>query len=458
MGPRLSRRVLLRVGAGGLVASAGAAALYETLSRLAPATPRVYGPPPGGYPAGQYQIAHFGARVQADRDTAVEVEIPPIWNLAVTATLASAPTLAGQQRVEAALRAVESAYPYSPSGVFALVGYGLPYFRAHVPAAVFEAHLPRTVDGTNAPVLIDAIRFPSDPDATLLESNDVIFHFRSDHLEHLHDVQNALFGRSGKLAGRAAPAADIADLFHVTSVRTGFVGAGMPRQMAHNAGFAVARQIPEAAPLFMGFTSTQKLGQASEETVAFDGKRDFRLEPLTTAKPTDYFAGGTILCISHLFENLDDWYKYGYLDRFNRMFNPTFPSVPGRVTVNTVWLNPSPLEPDASGHQVIGHTEAVQMGSRSPEGQALQLRVDFNTLDALDGQKAAPGLHFLAFVPTAQTFHASRQAMDAVDVANRYKIASHANGINAFLTVTRRQNFLVPPRRHRAFPLLELRG
>ena len=136
MGPRLSRRVLLRVGAGGLVASAGAAALYETLSRLAPATPRVYGPPPGGYPAGQYQIAHYGARVQADRDTAVEVEIPPIWNLAVTATLASAPTLAGQQRVEAALRAVESAYPYSPSGVFALVGYGLPYFRAHVPAAV----------------------------------------------------------------------------------------------------------------------------------------------------------------------------------------------------------------------------------------------------------------------------------------------------------------------------------
>jgi hypothetical protein len=35
-------------------------------------------------------------------------------------------------------------------------------------------------------------------------------------------------------------------------------------------------------------------------------------------------------------------------------------------------------------------------------------------------------------------------------------ILPQANGINAFLRVTRRQNFLVPPRSHRAFPLLEL--
>jgi hypothetical protein len=31
-----------------------------------------------------------------------------------------------------------------------------------------------------------------------------------------------------------------------------------------------------------------------------------------------------------------------------------------------------------------------------------------------------------------------------------------ANGINSFIHATRRQNFLVPPRRHRAFPLIEL--
>jgi hypothetical protein len=30
------------------------------------------------------------------------------------------------------------------------------------------------------------------------------------------------------------------------------------------------------------------------------------------------------------------------------------------------------------------------------------------------------------------------------------------NGLERFITATRRQNFLVPPRRHRAFPLIEL--
>jgi hypothetical protein len=30
------------------------------------------------------------------------------------------------------------------------------------------------------------------------------------------------------------------------------------------------------------------------------------------------------------------------------------------------------------------------------------------------------------------------------------------NGLERFITATRRQNLLVPPRRHRAFPLLEL--
>jgi hypothetical protein len=29
-------------------------------------------------------------------------------------------------------------------------------------------------------------------------------------------------------------------------------------------------------------------------------------------------------------------------------------------------------------------------------------------------------------------------------------------GLERFLTATRRQNFLIPPRRHRAFPLVEL--
>ena len=36
------------------------------------------------------------------------------------------------------------------------------------------------------------------------------------------------------------------------------------------------------------------------------------------------------------------------------------------------------------------------------------------------------------------------------------RVAVEDNGLERFLTATRRQNFLVPPRRHRAFPLTEL--
>ena len=453
---RISRRRLLQVTGGALAVGAGAAALYGRLALIAPPTRPVVGPPKGGYPRGQYQIADYGIRVRPDPESAVDVVIPPVWNLVITATLTQAPALREQQRLEAALRAVESVYGYAPTGVFALVAYGLPYFRAYVRQDLFATHLPRMVDDGTTPVLLDAIHFPSDPLTTLLEANDIVFQLRSDVLGHLHDVQRALFEHSGTLAGQPAPAADIADLFQVTSVRTGFVGSGLPQQMAQHAALKVATQIPSTAPLFMGFTSTQQSGEAKEVAVSFDGKRDPLLQPLTTARPGDYFAGGTALHLSHLFEDLDRWYALPYDERVARMFHLNAVTTPGRITLETHWLNPNTTEIDAQQHQVIGHNEAVQLGSRSAEGQALQLRVDFNTMDAMGGDAPAPGLHFLAFTPGSRIFHRSRQGMDAIDIAKHHGISSYANGINAFLHVTRRQNFLVPPRTHRAFPLVEL--
>lgn len=461
---RLSRRRLLLAaggGLGGIAVAAGVDALYHGLALVAPGPRRAVGPPHGGYPAGQYQTADYGVRIRPDPESAVTVIVPPAWNMVITAILTRTPGLREQQRLEAALRAVEAAYPYSPAGVFSLVAYSLPYFRRYIRPEVFDTHLPHMADAAAAPVLLDAVRFASDPPSTLLEANEVLFHLRSDVFGQLRDVQRALFGQSGTLAGRPASNADVADLFHVTSVRTGFVGPGLPRRMAQQAALPIAAQIPEAAPLFMGFTSTQQLGQAREVAVSFDGKRDPLLQPLTSARPGDYFAGGTALHLSHLLEDLDSWYALPYESRLAQMFHQNVASQPGRVTVQTFWLTPNPSELDAQQHHVIGHNEAVQRGSRSGEGQALQLRADFNTMDPLDapdGSIPRPGLHFLAFTPGSYIFHQSRTAMDATDVAKRYEIASAANGINAFIHATRRQNFLVPPRRHRAFPLVELQG
>jgi hypothetical protein len=67
-------------------------------------------------------------------------------------------------------------------------------------------------------------------------------------------------------------------------------------------------------------------------------------------------------------------------------------------------------------------------------------------------------LHFAVFVPASRLFHTARPAMDGVlpDGTNlRDTIADAHNGINRFMAATHRQNFLVPPRAHRSFPLVE---
>ena len=67
-----------------------------------------------------------------------------------------------------------------------------------------------------------------------------------------------------------------------------------------------------------------------------------------------------------------------------------------------------------------------------------------------------PKLQFTVFVPTADFFVTIRRDQASLDLQQQFDVDPDDNGLERFLTATRRQNFLVPPRRHRAFPLLEL--
>jgi hypothetical protein len=108
-------------------------------------------------------------------------------------------------------------------------------------------------------------------------------------------------------------------------------------------------------------------------------------------------------------------------------------------------------------------------GTLYRKGTAVPQRADFNTLDNpffwsarpdVDGMTtgAAAGVHFVVFNPTSDDFHRNRLAMDGV-MPDGTKVPlspnSRGQGINAVLKTTHRQNFLVPPRRHRSFPLVE---
>jgi hypothetical protein len=127
----------------------------------------------------------------------------------------------------------------------------------------------------------------------------------------------------------------------------------------------------------------------------------------------------------------------------------------------------------------IGHSAAIQTtsrltkaavgpdGTKYPKGSAIPIRADFNTLDnpfessdrageLQDGPAA--GIHFLVFNPSSDDFHRNRLAMDGVlpDGKIPFPPRDRNQGFNSILRTTHRQNFLVPPRRHRSFPLAEL--
>jgi len=115
----------------------------------------------------------------------------------------------------------------------------------------------------------------------------------------------------------------------------------------------------------------------------------------------------------------------------------------------------------------MGHLSALQQSSRAPDGTPIHIRMDgpgFSSGDVPDGS-TQPKLQFTIFVPTADFFATMRanQAALQFQAAEQGKggsptgtVDADDNGLERFLTATRRQNFLIPPRRHRAFPLVEL--
>jgi hypothetical protein len=110
------------------------------------------------------------------------------------------------------------------------------------------------------------------------------------------------------------------------------------------------------------------------------------------------------------------------------------------------------------GEHRMGHVSCLQRSSRTAAGKPLHLRIDgpgYDTMDVPDGS-AQPKLQFSAFVPSSEFFARMRVAQASLDLAEAHDVVEDENGLERFLTATRRQNFLVPPRRHRAFPLVEL--
>jgi hypothetical protein len=469
---RLTRRKLLGSAAAGALAAAG---IYELVDQLA-------GSPERTTTTGLVPEQHLldGLSVVVDSD--VEVLVPPLHHEVVTATLRTGTGAAelqeAQAELEAALLRLDERYEPTPAGLGVTVGWGLPYFRRYAPGQA-ALHLPvdsraSAVAGKRVRALENAVRFPSDPPETILEENDIAVLLRSDSLDAIADGSKALFE-------------ELAGMFRVTSIRRGFVGGGfdgsrsLPKRMAMAAGVPGADLIPETSQLFLGFTSTQKAGLGPSRIANFETLGYVDLGPLR------YFEHGTHMHVSHLFENLEAWYlNFDHRERVDTTFRPgldvpvqtlTVPQGPDDVQSTT------DLTADYEATRRIGHSGSIQSSSRLAEdvtgsdgtrytkGTAIPQRADFNTLDnpffwtADEGRDSfapepAAGLHFVTFNPSSDDFKRNRLAMDGIlpdGTVLPFEPRSRGQGFNAVLQTTHRQNFLVPPRAHRSFPLAELR-
>ena len=310
--------------------------------------------------------------------------MPPLHHQVVTATVetgdAKARLVEAQRRLEAALESLDG-------DVAVTLAWGLPYFRRFVPRPA-ERHLPVDLrasgpEGPPVRALLDTRRFPSDPADTILEENDLAVLFRGDERRAVERAAEDLF-------------AELDDVLRVTSIRKGFLGGGfageqsLPKRMAMAAGVPGADLIPDTAQLFLGFTSTQKAGLgpagiANLETLGY------------TDAAGGYFAGGTSMHLSHVFEDLEAWYlNFDFRERIDTTFQPGLEVEEG---VQTVPQGPddvvtaAEVEREYRRQGRIGHSGAIQSTSRLSEdtvgtdgtiykqGTAIPQRADFNTLD-----------------------------------------------------------------------------
>jgi hypothetical protein len=105
----------------------------------------------------------------------------------------------------------------------------------------------------------------------------------------------------------------------------------------------------------------------------------------------------------------------------------------------------------------MGHLSTLQRSSRAADGTPVHARMDGPGFDNMDvpGGSNQPKLPFSVFVPTADFFTTMRRNQAAQDLSAQFAVAQTDNGLERFITATRRQNYLIPPRRHRSFPLVE---
>jgi hypothetical protein len=481
----VSRRAVLRAAA----ATGLALSTQGILEMLASPIQRMAYAAPDTLPDIQFDIGAFIA--PARTIDGVTVRFGPVFTRFVTLALGRDPTEDDRELFATALDTIESKYSFSPQGIFTFVGYGIPYFNrlpGGLRGSLVRPHIPRLRSNLTRLALEEAVPSPTDvapsnPGITkqtynvpvVIEHNDLLLTLRSDKLAHTTDVLQWLVDGSNHLNGDVVPSPQFDGLLRITSNRVMFQQIGLPRRVADQNHLGFAARVNDQSPMWMGFADQHIDGSGPPEITTFQGNSSARL---TTCRATDYLANGAIQHLSHVIQDLDQFYAdpgepftervqyafrsdpipaLGNTDQFadgggpaflNNVFQGTNDALRNAAAINTF-----------EGKHRMGHLAALQRSSRAADSTPIHIRMDgpgYDSMDVPDGSNQ-PKLQFTIFVPTAHFFTRMRRHQASLDLVRKYAVASDDNGLERFITATRRQNFLVPPRRHRSFPLLELR-
>ncbi len=415
-GGALNRREFL-IGASVLAVGAGIAAVPERAGAAVDPRDRaavaraVLGTQPAGLPARQHAWTST-LRID-DRGDAIS----PRFDRLLFFDVRGRPTAAHARVLEAALRTLERLYRWGPEGLLFTAGWGPSYFQR--------------VLHTRSP--IPPATGLSSFESPAIDDYHLCLHLACDDERRLAAVEAALL--HGEHLEGAKGSLKITDALRWRETRTGFVGEGLAAAHQDVNGIPAGSPVPPQSPLFMGFKSGLRKNQATEDYVTIaDGP----------------FAEGTTMQVSYMRLRLDGWYQnLSYEERVARMYSPE--TTPEQVAAFTTDAESEPnlIEEAIKRYGVVGHSQTSALSRK--HGRPLIIRRDFNTVDG-----GHAGLHFVSVQRSIDDFVLTRNAMNAsgAHLQNPAITETANNGINQFIAVLRRANYVLPSRADRSFPLL----
>lgn len=327
-----------------------------------------------------------------------------------------------RDQFEAALTDLEHAYAADHEGLLFTVGYAPSYFER------FDA-TPETVDLSLSDDLVPGENVGRD-DA------DVLVHLASGRADAVLEAEEALFGPED---ANDTPIASIDDLFAVDRRRTGFVGAGLPKERQDHLNGLRGADVHEAAPFFTNFRSGLRQNQATEDRV--------------TIKSGPY-AGGTTQVVAGFWLTLSSWFDQSPDQQVAKLFSPALEAEDvGPAGVDLTDHNrvepasEDALREHATDDGVVGH--AQKLARFRENGRPPILRRDVNSDDTGEA-----GMVFVSLQESVETFERLRRAMAGRNVVGEGDVEeSENNGILEYAHTRYRGSFLIPPRDRRSLPL-----